>query len=78
MAYDKELDREVFGEDIAFETTKIRVSIFSYNEGEPKVQLGRMNLNVESGDWRYSKLGRLTKEEAQGVHSALAKALENM
>lgn len=78
MAYDKALDREVFGKDIPFETTKIRVSIMSYNEGEPKIQLGRMNLNVDSGDWRYSKLGRLTAEEAKGVHEALAEALSNL
>jgi len=39
----------------------------SYNEGQKKLQISRENLNPESGDWRWSKLGRMTKSEAEVV-----------
>ena len=76
--FDKSLDAEVFGEEASFETTKIRVSIMSYNEGQPKLQLSRENLNPDSGDWRWSKLGRMTKDEATAVQPLIVKAIENM
>ena len=78
MAFDKSLDKEVFGETAEFETTQIRVSVFSYNDGTPKLQLSRQNLNTESGDWIYSKLGRMTKEEVEKVYPLIVKALKDM
>ena len=39
MAFDKSLDKEIFGEDVVFDTTKIRVSVMSYNEGQKKLQI---------------------------------------
>ena len=76
--FDKSLDVEVFGEEVAFETTKLRVSVMQYNEGQKKLQVSRENLDNESGDWRWSKLGRMTKEESEKVVPAMVKALENM
>ena len=78
MAFDKSLDNELFGETAEFETTKIRVSVFSYNGGEKKLQLSRENLDNTSGDWRFSKLGRMFKDEAVKVAPLIQKALENM
>ncbi|MFT4261123.1 MAG: hypothetical protein ACMXX9_01695 [Candidatus Woesearchaeota archaeon] len=78
MAFDKSLDKEVFGETAEFEISRIRVSVYSYNNGTPKLQLSRENRNQESGDWIYSKLGRLTKEEAKAIHPLIEKALEHM
>lgn len=75
--FDKSLDVELFGEDAKFETTKIRVSVMQYNEGMKKVQIARENLDNESGDWRWSKLGRMTKDEAKAVLPLLEKAVEN-
>ena len=63
---------------IAFETTKLRVSVMQYNEGQKKLQVSRENLDNDSGDWRWSKLGRMTKEESEKVVPAMVKALENM
>ncbi len=77
MPYDKELDVKLFTEEIEFEGTKIVVSIMSYNEGTKKLQVSRENQNAE-GVWRFSKLGRLTKEEAEKVIPAMQKAIENM
>lgn len=76
--YDKELDKEVFADEAKFETTKIKVAVMSYNEGQPKVQISRENLDVDSGNWRWSKLGRMTKTETEAVIDSLKKALDNM
>lgn len=76
--FDKTLDKEIFGEDVKFETSKIRVSVMSYNEGTPKLQISRENLNPEDGEWRWSKLGRMTKDETSAVLPLITKALENM
>lgn len=76
MPYDAALDEELFKESKEFEGTRINVSVFSYNGGEKKLQLGRENISNEN--WRFSKLGRMTKEEAEAVLPAIQKALENM
>jgi formate-dependent phosphoribosylglycinamide formyltransferase (GAR transformylase) len=78
MPFDKSLDKEIFKEEIEFEMTKITVSVFSYNGGTPKLQIGRQNRNQDSGDWVFSKLGRLVKEEAERIAPAMQKALEHM
>jgi len=41
MAFDKSLDKELFSETAEFETSKITVGVFSYNEGTAKLQLSR-------------------------------------
>jgi hypothetical protein len=76
--FDKDLDVEVFGKEAQFETSKVRVSIMSYNEGRQKLQLSRENLNPEDGSWRWSKLGRMTKEEAKEVLPIFEEALKEM
>ena len=76
--FDKSLDKELFGEDAKFETSKIRVSVMQYNEGMKKLQISRENLNNEDGSYRWGKLGRLTKEEASAILPLMEKALENM
>ena len=78
MAFDKSLDKELFSEEKEFELTKIIVSVFSYNESTPKLQIGRKNRNPETGEWMFSKLGRLHKEEAVKLPEMIAKALEHM
>ena len=77
MPYDKSLDVEVFKEVKEFEGTRITVGIFSYNGGEKKMQIGRENMD-NSNEWRFSKLGRMTKEEVQAVVPLMMKAVESM
>lgn len=74
MAFDKSLDKELFGEEVQFETSKIRVSVFSYNGGTPKLQISRENLDNNSGEYRFAKLGRMLKEEVEAVVPLLEKA----
>ncbi len=77
MPYDKSLDVESFKEVKDFEETRISVGVFSYNGGEKKLQVVRENKN-QSEEWRFSKLGRLTKSEAQEIVPVMMKAIENM
>ena len=78
MAFDKELDKQLFSETIDFETTRITVAVFSYNEGVPKLQLARENLNTNDGSWTWAKLGRMTKKEAEAIIPILPKAIVHM
>ena len=77
MPYDKSLDVEVFKEVKEFDGTRITVGVFSYNGGEKKLQVGRENQDA-SGEWRFSKLGRMVKDEAEAVLPVMKKALESM
>ena len=78
MAFDKNLDKSLFSETIKFETTRITVGVFSYNGGENKLQISREDLNNNSGEYGFSKLGRMTKEEAEAVLPLIGKALKVM
>ena len=78
MAFDKSLDKELFSETAEFEITRIKVSVFSYNDGTPKLQLSRENRNQETGDWTFSKLGRLVKDEVLAIIPLIEKAKEKL
>ena len=77
MPYDKSLDVEVFKEVKEFEGSRVTVGVFSYNGGEKKLQLGRENQDA-SGEWRFSKLGRMTKSEVEAVVPVMKQAVECM
>ena len=78
MAFDKELDKEMFKETAEFETSKISVGVYSYNEGTAKLQISREVLNPDDGSWKWNKLGRMLKEEAEKVVPLIQKAIESM
>jgi len=78
MAFDQSLDKELYGETVEFETCKLRVSVMSYNEGTPKLQISRENLSVASGEYRLAKLGRMVKEEVEAIFPLIQKALEKL
>ena len=71
--FDKSLDKELFSESVEFERCKITVAVFSYNEGQAKLQLSRENKNAE-GEFNFAKLGRMTKEEVEAVLPLMEKA----
>ena len=76
MPYEKALDKELFSESREFERTRLRVGIYSYNDGPHKVQISRENKNRDD-EWRFAKLGRLTKEEVEALLPLVQKALQN-
>jgi hypothetical protein len=77
MPFDPNLDATLFEEAKEFETTRITVSVKQYNEGEKKLQVSREN-RTQDGEWRFAKLGRLFKDEAEAVIPLMQKALEKM
>ena len=77
MPYDQTLDVASFKETKEFADTRITVGVFAYNEGTKKLQLSRENQN-QNEEWRFAKLGRMTKEEAQEIIPIMAKAIETM
>ena len=77
MAFDRNLDKNLFLETINFETSRITVGVFSYNDGEKKLQVSRENMS-QNGEWSFAKLGRMFKDEAEKVIPAMEKALKCM
>ena len=77
MAFDKNLDKELFAETAAFETSRIKVGVYSYNDGEKKMQISRENMN-QDGQWSFAKLGRMFKDEAEAILPLMQKALKHM
>ena len=76
MPYDATLDVASFKEVIDFENTRVTVGVFSYNGAPKKLQITRENLI--DGNWNFTKLGRLTKDEAKAVHPIMMKAIQTM
>jgi len=76
MPYDQSLDAVSFKEVLDFQNTRISVGVFSYNGAPKKLQVTREN--QIDGQWSFTKLGRLSKEEAQGVVPIMMKAIEAM
>ncbi len=77
MPYDATLDASTFKEIKEFDGSRITVGVFSYNGNEKKLQLSRENLSQE-GEWRFAKLGRLTKDEAEAIVPIMVKAIGSM
>ena len=63
MPYDASLDVATFKEVIDFETTRVTVGVFSYNGAPKKLQITRENLI--DGQWSFTKLGRMSKDEGK-------------
>lgn len=66
MPYDSSLDEEVFSKFWENDRSKIVVSVHSYNNGPKKLQITR-EVKDRDGKFNFAKLGRLSKEELQGI-----------
>jgi len=77
MAFDKNLDQNLFSESFELEKTKITVGVFSYNDGPKKLQISRENKNAQD-EYSFAKLGRMTKEESEKVLPLMQKAMKHM
>lgn len=76
MPYDASLDVATFKEVIDFENTRITIGVFSYNGAPKKLQITRENLI--DGAWSFTKMGRLSKDEAKAAVPIMMKAIETM
>ncbi len=77
MPYDASLDNKIFYETKEFDNTRVTVGVFSYNEGEKKLQLSRENM-AQTEEWRFAKLGRMTKGEIEAILPLIQSALKQM
>ena len=77
MPYDASLDKKIFYETKEFDNTRVTVGVFSYNEGEKKMQLSRENRG-QTEEWRFAKLGRVNKQEAETILPLMQAAIKQM
>ena len=77
MPYDANLDAKLFSKSWETDLERLTVSVFSYNQGIKKLQISRENKDAE-GEFRFAKLGRLTKEEVQAVLPLIQEAVGQM
>lgn len=77
MAYDASLDEELFAKAWESDAGRLVVGVYSYNGGPRKVQIKR-ELKEEADRPSFAKLGRLTKEELQGILPLLQEALGHL
>ena len=77
MPYDSSLDECLFSKSWEGEMSRITVSIYSYNKGAKKLQITRENRDPQ-GQFRFAKLGRMTKEETEAVIPFIQEAVPNM
>lgn len=77
MAYEPSLDQEIFAKAWENDAGRLIVGVYSYNNGPRKVQI-RREPKEEGGRSSFAKLGRLTKEELQGILPLLQEALGHL
>ena len=77
MPYDSSLDEQLFSKSWEADATKITVSVYSYNQGPKKLQITRENRDA-NGNFRFTKLGRIAKEELEAIMPFIEEAMGNM
>ena len=75
--YEPSLDESVFSKAWETDTQRLTVTVYSYNKGQKKLQITREN-KFSDGDFRFAKLGRLSKEELQAILPLIQEAMEQM
>ena len=75
MPYDSNLDVQSFSRFWENDNGKIVVSIYSYNNGPKKLQIVR-EVRGKEGNFNFTKLGRLSKEEILGILPLIQEAME--
>ena len=77
MPYDASLDKETFGKSVENDLGRLSIKVMSYNEGVKKLQISRERRDAE-GEFKFAKLGRMTKEEAESILPLIQEALPQM
>ena len=77
MPYDSNLDERLFSKTWETDFDRLTVSIYAYNQGTKKLQIGRERKNKD-GELKFAKLGRLTKEEMEAILPLVQEALAQM
>lgn len=74
--FDKTKDKEITAKEIDMGNYKLIASLHSYDEGQVKLQLSRVNI-TEEGE-RFTKLGRLNKDDVKQLIPVLQELLSKM
>lgn len=77
MAYNQDLDECLFSKSWEAASQRLTVSIYSYNKGIKKLQITRENKDSE-GNFRFAKLGRLSREEITAILPLIEESLLHM
>ena len=77
MPFDSSLDACLFSKSWENEAERLVVSVHSYNKGVKKLQISRENKTAE-GEYRFAKLGRMTKEEIEALLPFIQEAVKQM
>ena len=77
MPYDPNLDQNLFSQSWENDLSRLTVSVYSYNNGQKKLQITRENKTAD-GEYRFSKLGRMTKEEVEAILPYIQESLSHM
>ncbi len=77
MAYDRKLDECLFSKSTEKDSERLTVGIYSYNKGTKKLQITRENKDSQ-GNFKFAKLGRMTKEEVESLLPLLQEAFNHM
>jgi len=77
MPYDSSLDEQLFSKSWEADSTKITVSVYSYNKGAKKLQITRENKDA-NGNFRFTRLGRISKEEIEAILPLIQEATGTM
>lgn len=77
MPYDRNLDECLFSKSWETESERLTVSVYSYNKGPKKLQITRENKD-SNGDFRFAKLGRMTKTEVESLLPLIQEVLNHM
>ncbi|MEI8348536.1 MAG: hypothetical protein WCI77_00140 [Candidatus Omnitrophota bacterium] len=77
MPYDASLDESLFSKTYETEEERLTVSVYAYNKGQKKLQLTRENKDNQ-GEYRFAKLGRMTKGEITALLPLIQEAIKFM
>ncbi|MFA6281611.1 MAG: hypothetical protein WCY05_03810 [Candidatus Omnitrophota bacterium] len=77
MPYDASLDESLFSKSHETENQRLDISVYSYNKGQKKLQITRENKD-NHGEFKFTKLGRMTKEEVIAILPLIQEALKVM
>jgi len=78
MPYDSSLDDCLFSKTWEAEFDRITVSVYSYNQGQKKLQITRENRRDPQGEFRFTKLGRMTKDEIEAILPHVQESISHM
>ncbi|MBU4305435.1 MAG: hypothetical protein KJ893_07445 [Candidatus Omnitrophica bacterium] len=77
MPYDPNLDKNLFSKSWETDLDRLTVSVYSYNNGQKKLQISR-NSRDSQGEFKFAKLGRMTKPEVEAILPLIQEAVAHL